>query len=194
MKEYASFNLETEIDKNELDKIIIEAKNGNEEAFEKLCRFVYGRIYSYVFYRVKHKEDAEDLTSEVVLKIVRALKNQKGNFLAWIYKIAANSLIDFYRHRKVAQEISYDDLSQESIGSKGVSPNDVLMHDKLKDALTHLTKEQADVITFRFIQELDNEEIAKIMGKSIGSVKVLQFRALRSLREYFKKKGYETKD
>ena len=70
---------------------------------------------------------------------------------------------------------------------------DILRREKIKEALTRLTKEQAEVINLKFIQEHDNEEVAIIMGKSVGAVKLLQFRALKSLKEYFRKKGYETK-
>lgn len=192
MPEISSLYSGVEFDENGLDKLLLESKYGNPEPLDKLCRYAYSRIYYYLFYRVKNKEDAEDLTSEVVLKMVKGLRNQHGNFLAWIYKIARNALIDYYRKMGRVQEISYEALSHTIPVDE--NPKEILMIDRLKEAITHLTKEQAELITLKFIQEYDNKEIAQIMGKSIGAIKVLQYRALKALREYFRKKGYEIKD
>lgn len=192
MPEISSLYSGAEIDENGLDKLLLESKYGNPVALDKLCRYAYSRIYYYLFYRVKNKEDAEDLTSEVVLKMVKGLRNQHGKFLAWIYKIARNALIDYYRKIGRVQEISYEELPAEIHGDE--NPKEILMIDRLKEAITHLTKEQAELITLKFIQEYDNKEIAQIMGKSIGAIKVLQYRALKALREHFRKKGYEIKD
>lgn len=194
MKAYPSLLLKKEINKDELSKIVEAAKSGDADALAAMCQYVYARIYSFLYYRVKHREDAEDLTSEVVLKMAKALKSQHGDFYAWIYRIARNRLIDFYRKRSVRQEASLDELPQDISDQKDSMPKDILTKDHLYEAMAHLTKEQADVITLKFIQEYDNEEVAMIMGKSIGAVKVLQFRALRALREYFRKKGYEIKN
>ncbi len=192
MPEIQSLYTEGEINDNEFNKLLIEAKNGNLEAFDKMCRSVYVKVYHYLYYRVRNKDDAEDLTSEVMIKMVKALKKQHGNFIAWIYRIARNTLIDYYRKEKTKEEISYENLSQEIPAEE--EPKEILRIDRLKEAIGHLTKEQADVITLKFIQEYDNAEIARIMGKSVGAVKVLQYRALKALRDYFRKNGYEIKD
>jgi RNA polymerase sigma-70 factor (ECF subfamily) len=188
MNESASVNIEEE----NLKKIIDKAKDGDDKAIEELCRYLYNKIYGYVFYRVKHREDAEDLTGEVVLKIIKNLKKQRGNFYAWIYKIASNAIIDYYRRKESGFEMSYEELPQELPADD--NHKEVLRVDRLKEAMANLTKEQADVITLRFIQEYGIKEVAQIMKKSVGAIKVLQFRALKSLRDYFKRKGYEIKD
>ncbi len=192
MPEMQSLYTAGEINDNESNKLLTEAKNGNLEALDKICRSVYVKVYHYLYYRVRNKDDAEDLTSEVMIKMVKALKNQHGNFIAWIYRIARNTLIDYYRKEETKEEISYENLSQEIPVEE--EPKEILRIDRLKEAITHLTKEQADVITLKFIQEYDNSEIARIMGKSVGAIKVLQYRALKALRDYFRKKGYEIKD
>jgi len=68
----------------QIPELVASAKKGDEQALSGLCQFAYKRIYPYVFYRVKHREDAEDVTAEVVLKMARSLKNQQGNFMAWL--------------------------------------------------------------------------------------------------------------
>jgi RNA polymerase sigma-70 factor (ECF subfamily) len=183
--------LNNDISAEELVRIVEDAKQNNNDALSKLCKYVYGKIFGYTYYRVRQREDAEDLTSEVILKMIKSLRNQKGNFLAWVYRIATNTVIDFYRQRSRRHEISLDELKQDIPSPE--APKDILSENRMKEALSHLTPEQADVITLKFIQEYNNDEIAKIMGKTVGAIKVLQFRALKALREYFRKEGYAAK-
>ncbi len=194
MKEYPSLLVKKEISNDELTKIIGGAKEDDANALEKLCEYVYPRIYSYIYYRVNHREDAEDLTSGVVLKVVKALKEQKGNFHAWIYRIAKNAIIDFYRRRAVRSEVSLSEIPGEVPDKSVPFSEQVFTQEKLRQGLHSLTEDQKQVILLRFIEGYSNDEVAKIMGKSVGAIKVLQFRALKSLREYFRKKGYEIKD
>lgn len=194
MKNYPSLFMRKRIRDDELKKIIEDAKKDNDDALARLSEYGYARIYTYIYYRVNHREDAEDLTSEVVLKVIKALKNQKGNFNAWIYKIASNAVIDFYRRRGVRSEVSISEMPGE-IPDKSVSfSKQILTQEKLRHGLDRLTEEQSRVIILKFIEGYSNSEIAKIMGKSVGAVKVLQFRALRALRKHFRNKGYEIKN
>jgi len=184
MKDYPSLLVKKDISKDELAKTIKDAKRGDSDTLAKLCEYVYAKIYSYIYYRVNHREDAEDLTSEVVLKVVKALKTQKGNFHAWIYKIATNAVIDFYR-RCSHSNVSLSERTYEIPDKSTNFVERVLTQDSLSKALSNLTEKQSQVVILKFIEGYRNEEIAKIIGKSIGAVKLLQFRALKSLREYF---------
>jgi RNA polymerase sigma-70 factor (ECF subfamily) len=192
MKKYPSLLLRREISDDDIALIIDNAKKDDTDSLTKLCQYVYARIYSYIFYRVKHREDAEDLTSEVILKMVKALKGQKGNFHAWIYKIATNTIIDFYRRRTTHSEVSLSELPTEIPDKSAAFSEQVLTQEKLRKALKHITDEQKHVVLLRFIEGYNNEEISKIMGKSVGAIKVLQFRALKSMKKYFERKGYKS--
>lgn len=79
-----------------LEEILKKARKLDEEALGVLTREYYPRIFRFFYYRTKTKEDAEDLTSEVFVKVVGAIRKQKGNFEAWLFKIARNLLIDYY--------------------------------------------------------------------------------------------------
>jgi len=194
MNESASLLVKREISDAELAKLIGGAKNDDAVAMEQLSRYVYPRIYRYIYYRVSHREDAEDLTSEVVLKMVQSLKKQNGNFHAWIYKIARNAVIDLYRRRAVRSEVSLSEMPGEIPDKSVAVSEDVLTKEKLRQGLLTLTEEQRQVILLKFIEGYSNDEIAKVMGKSVGAIKLLQFRALKSMRNYFRKKGHEIKD
>ncbi|KPK64351.1 hypothetical protein AMJ83_02740 [candidate division WOR_3 bacterium SM23_42] len=194
MKDYPSLHLRKDLEKYELRRFVDGAKKGDEDALSQLCVYVYSRIYSYVFYRVNQPEDAEDLTSEVVLKVIKALKNQRGNFHAWMYKIAKHALIDFYRKKAVRRELSLSDLSHDIADKSADFSRQTLTRERLRKGMQRLTEEQRQVIILRFIEGFSNSEAAEFMGKSVGAIKVLQFRALRALRDYFSRQGYEDKN
>lgn len=189
MRQFPSLLLKKDISYEELNKIIALAKTNNDDAMVELSEYVYSRVYSYVYYRVNHREDTEDLVSEIVLKVIRALPKQRGNFNAWIYKIAKNAIIDFYRRRGVRSETSLSEIPYDIPDQSTPVSEIILTKEKLRKALSILTEEQQRVIILKFIEGYTNPEIAETMGKSIGAVKLLQFRALKSLKEFFKKKG-----
>lgn len=193
MKKYPSTQLDRILTTQEVDGLVDEAKKGDEASLRTLCEYVYGKIYSYMVYRVRRPEDAEDLTSEVVLRVVKALRKQRGHFHAWIYRIAKHALIDFYRKNATRQELSLEEIPG-GIAAEGVDlARETMTRERLRRAMRELTEDQQQVIHLRFVEGYDNAEVAQIMGKSIGAVKALQFRALESLRDYFRKKGYEIK-
>ncbi|UCG29604.1 MAG: RNA polymerase sigma factor [candidate division WOR-3 bacterium] len=179
----------------ELADIVRRAKEGEDRASSDLCVYVYAHIYSYLYYRVDRAEDAEDLTSEIVVKVIQSIAKQRGNFHAWIYQIARNHLIDFYRRRAVRSEISLNDIPEQASGKSDGFSKQVLTREKLKRGLKHLTEEQRQVVILKFIEGHDNREIASIIHKSVGAVKVLQFRALKALRDYFtRREVYEAEN
>ncbi|UCD18726.1 MAG: RNA polymerase sigma factor [candidate division WOR-3 bacterium] len=191
MQDDTSILIKRDIGSEELANLIEEGKHGNDAALGRLCAYIYSHVYAFLFYRVSHQEDAEDLTSEVVLKIIKALKKQRGNFHAWMYRIAKNRLVDYYRQRAVRQEVSLTDMPQKEVVGTGDLSKQILTKEKLRKGLEKLTEEQKQVIVLKFIQGYNNQEVADIVGKSVGAVKVLQFRALRAMREYFSRRGHE---
>ena len=185
--------MKKEISREVLEETVKRARKGDDDALTQLCEYIYGRIYSFVYYRVNHREDAEDLTGDVVVKIIRSLERQKGNFHAWMYRIARNALIDFYRRRGVRKEVSLANVHNEPVDERSGIDDGMLTQDKLRQGLKELTIEQQEVIMLKFIEGYSNEEVAARLKKSVGAVKLLQFRAIRALRKYLRKKGYEIK-
>lgn len=191
MTETSSLFLRRDIGQDELNELIKQAKQDEEAAVSRLCAYTYAHVYAFLYYRVARPEDAEDLTSEVVLKIIKALKKQRGNFHAWMYRIARNRLVDFYRQRAVRAEVSINDVAPKELSKNDDFSRQIMNKEKLRKGLERLTDEQRQVVILKFIEGYANREIAEIVGKSVGAVKVLQFRALRALREYFVRRGYE---
>jgi RNA polymerase sigma-70 factor (ECF subfamily) len=166
--------------------IIERAKKLDSKAIAAVFEHYYPKIYRYFVYRVRTNEDAEDQASEVFIKVVKAIKRQSGNFEAWLYRIAKNTLTDYYRRKGVRKETAIEKIILEAIPDKKVVNNDCLAQEELKKAIGRLSDDQQEVILLKFIEGYDNAEIAEITGKTIGAVKALQFRALGSLRGLMK--------
>ncbi|MBU0561296.1 MAG: sigma-70 family RNA polymerase sigma factor [Bacteroidetes bacterium] len=169
----------------ELHQLLEKAKASDNRALGKFCEHFYSKIYRFIYYRVNSIEDAEDLTSEVCLRVVKSLHEQKGSFYAWIFRIAANMTTDYYRRRAVRSNVkSTGDLIEEMVDEKRTI-NELLEQQELRQALKHLTEEQQQVIVLKFIEGYDTNEIANLVGKSAGAVRATQFRALTVLRNLF---------
>jgi RNA polymerase sigma-70 factor (ECF subfamily) len=174
------------------EKLIIEeevlenARRLEESALSTLVKKSYPFVFRYLYYRSVTREDAEDLTSEVFVRVVNSIKNQKGYFPAWLISIAKNLLTDYYRKRGRSRETSLEEI-EEPFSDSNKDTKESLPPDDLRKMLDFLTDEQKEVIILRFIEGNTNEEVAKITNKSVGAIKALQFRALTVLREILKK-------
>ena len=164
-------------------QLVEQAKSGDGQAFSELYEACFERVYRFIFFRVTDVQAAEDLTSQVFLKAWENLGRYRphGPFLAWLYAIARNTVIDNYRTRK--QTVSLDEAMP--IAAQDAKLDDHMQFQfeiqSLQTAMQLLTQEQQEVITLRFIADYDTPQIARHMGKSEGAVRALQMRALQAL-------------
>lgn len=168
-----------------LDALVLDAKNGKTEAFEELYNSFVDQIYRYIYYRVK-KEDALDLTETVFLKVWENLKSYKVGrkyFSAWIYRIAHNAVVDHYRLRKETAELQYDIPDEKKDSDPVVFVERGIGNEVLMKAVSKLKPKYQQIVILKYINELDNSEIARIMKRSEGNLRILKFRALKSLRQ-----------
>jgi RNA polymerase sigma-70 factor, ECF subfamily len=164
-------------------EIIARFKTGDSEAFGELYDAHVKKIYDFIFYKTLHKETAEDLTSIVFTKAFTKISTfSGGSFKAWLYQIARNSVIDYYRTKK--QEKDIDDVWDLS-GDEDIERDTQarISLDKVEDYLKILPSEQRDIIIMRVWQDLPHSEIAQALEKTESAVKVAYSRAIKSLRE-----------
>lgn len=172
-------------------RLVAQAKAGDADAFGKLYDASVDRVYRYVFFRVSDAETAEDLTSQIFLKAWENLHRYKpsGPLIAWLYSIARNTVIDHYRTHK--QTVPLDEVATV-LGHDARLEERVDLHAELTSlqaAMQHLTDEQREVLTLKFLQDADTSEIARQMHKSEGAVRALQMRALQALARVMKSDG-----
>lgn len=161
---------------------------GEAEAFEVLYRRHMDAIYRYLFFRVGAETQAEDLTEDVFLKAWEALPKFKVGqqpLIHWLYRIAHNLLVDHFRKRKPLP------LSDEIItrfADPTEAPEGVVdRHEEMElitNAVRLLAEHEQQVILLRFVEGLSHRKIGNIIGKSAAASRVIQYRALKTLRAY----------
>ena len=169
---------------SEVVRLIKRAAGGNFEAFGELYNIYLERIYRYVFYQVRDKMTAEDLTEEVFLKAWKSIDTCRGKeqtFSSWLYRIAHNHVIDNLRSQR--KYLSADMEALAEVSSPELGEEGKLERQEMLEVISDLPQNQKQVIILKFIEGLGNREIGQIMGKSQGAIRVLQMRALASLRE-----------
>ena len=173
-------------------ELIKKAQRGDSQAFGDLYEYHAPAIFRYLYSHLDNRMDAEDLTVEVFLKTWQALPKyiQRGApFLAFLYRIARNTLVDHYRQNSHTESISPEDM--DGYKAEGISePVEIVSsqmeHQLILNVLGKLRLDYQSVLTLRFIGELSPEETARVMDRSVGAIRVLQHRALAALREEMK--------
>jgi RNA polymerase sigma-70 factor (ECF subfamily) len=162
--------------------LIKQAAGGNAPAFGELYKMYLDRIYRYLFYQVRDRMTAEDMTEEVFLKTWRALPRFHGDeraFTSWLYRIAHNHFVDSCRARRPELPLDENLLAADC---PEVAADGLLAGGDLDRLLSGLPAQQRQIIILKFIEGLENEEIAAVTGKSQGAVRITQMRALANLK------------
>ncbi len=147
-------------------------------------------LYRYAMRLLGDMSLAEDCVAESFARFLKALQKQRGprdHVQAYLYRIAHNWIVDRYRDREQASELS------EIIPSAGDLPEEAaakrMRQRQIRKALHSLTRDQQMVISLKYLDERSNEEIAQALKKPVGAVKSIQHRALRSLQRLLEEKS-----
>lgn len=169
---------------------IEQAQSGDAASFGRLYDHYMPPIYRFIALKVGTRQEAEDLAHEVFMSAwqkLGAYQAQGFPFSSWLYKIARNRVIDYYRTKKVHMSIDDEVLLDDDIF--GVKPGFDEALDlgldiaAIKTAMQQLTSEQREVIQLRFLDELSPAEIAKAMDKREGTIRIIQHRAIAKLKK-----------
>jgi RNA polymerase sigma-70 factor, ECF subfamily len=170
---------------------VVSSRDAN--AFGELYDLFVERVYRYLYFRAGSHPEAEDLTEQVFLKAWEAIGRYRWQgrpFLAWLYRLAHNAHIDHVRSQKPTTSLNNDDRPIElPSAAAAVELTRALDADLLGRALGELTPDQQQVIVMKFLEGLDNEQIAENLHKREGAIRALQMRALMSLRRVLEHQG-----
>lgn len=181
-------------DKQALSKL----KSHDREAFVKAYDENVDDIHRFVYFKIGNKEEANDLTSMVFLKTWNHIQNNSledsKTLRALLYKIARNTIIDYYRENGNKTPASLDDEDNKiEIIDDSIDPQEKIDSEAnlemIKNKLPLLKEEYREVIIMRFINDLTLEEISDISGKKIGNIRVIIHRALGALKELIENDG-----
>lgn len=170
--------------------LVKQAKSGDSEAFARLYDAYVERVYRFVRLRVSEEELTEDLVSQVFLKAWENLHRYKSGgspFIAWLYTIAKNLVVDHYRTQKKLVPLEEAAVLASDRGRPDEEVQTRFDLDAMRDALQFLTRDQQQVLILKYLAELPNDNIAKIMNKPEGTIRGLQMRALQTLAKFMKK-------
>ena len=166
------------------ERLAIEAAQKDPARFAVLYEDNFERVYAYVARRVRDRAEAEDLTSEVFHQALASLSRfewRGAPFAAWLFKIAANAIIDHAKRNAKEVELPESvDLSSDS--SFQEIEDEIEQRARLFKQVDLLPLDQRRVIELRFAEEKSIRDIASELGRSEGAIKQLQFRALEKLR------------
>jgi len=175
-------------------QLLEKARRNDMQAIAMIHDRYYPKIWGYVCYRISNKQICEDISADVFMRFLGQLKNTKNdiNHLGgWLLGTANHLVMDYYRdaYKKPLSDLE-NHTEMKVKGSTQEHVEHSIRVEELKSQLRNLTPEQQHVLSLRFSQEFSLEETARVMQKSVGSVKLLQHRAVESLRKQFEKKGW----
>ena len=171
------------------EKLIKDAIRGSSSAFGSLYDHYQPMIYRFVLVKTGSHEESEDITHQVFLSAwqkVRTYKHRGHPFSSWLYQIARNQIVDFYRAKK--SDFSIDAVDPEYFAAPASVSADLaakLEIEKVRRAIEQLKPDYQDVIIMRFVEDISLRETAAIMGKTEGAVKLIQHRAVKELQKMF---------
>lgn len=163
------------------------ARKLDEAALVSIYDRYHPVVYRYLYRQIGDVDTARDLAAEVFHRLLVALHAGKGprdHLVAWLYRTAHNALVDHYRRQQHRCHLSLE----EGIVADDNTPVEAAEHHllvtQLRGALQRLSPDQQQVIALKFLEGLSNEQVALIMGKSVGAIKALQHRALSTLQRH----------
>lgn len=154
------------------------------EALSEIYDRYAGKIYSYVYHRTGNGALAEDLTSDVFVRMLEAMRADRGwntSLQGWLYRIAHNLVVDHFRRASKRDGVELDERWMAS-ESYATTFEGLFHSNQLRLGMRFLTDEQQQVVILKFVEGLSNSEVADILGKTEGAIKALQHRALSALR------------
>ncbi len=179
----------------DIQDIVRLARDGSQQAYKELIEMFGSSLLGYFYRNTGRLEDSEDLLQDLFIRVIKGLKHydEREKFKFWIFRIAHNLLIDYWRKRKIKLESDIDE-SQGTFGRNisGDAPDPLSalsnkeLYDKLQDALDELPASQKEVLIMRYFSGLSFEEIADINGTPVGTLLARAHRGMQKLKTKLK--------
>jgi RNA polymerase sigma-70 factor (ECF subfamily) len=167
-------------------ELLQQAREYDGQALAKIYDRYAEPIYRYLYRYLGNAAQAEDLTSEVFLKLLNVLNTPRAprdHLQGWLYRVAHNLAMDWFRQRAKDENLVSNEVLLEEDNSPLAELEERQTRGRLRAAIRELTVDQQRVLLLRFGQGYKIAETSQLMGKSEGAVKILQHRAIRRLRK-----------
>lgn len=173
----------------QLNRLAKRMKKGDEEAARLLYHELIAKVFGFCMTRLGKKELAEDLSQEIFLKLISRIETfdpARGNFTSWFWQLARNTIVDYYRSQK-QMPYAFSDLGDEMVEEsvvgdvrKEVEHSETL--GKVREFLRLLSEEEQELFELRMIMEFSYKEIAQILGRNEGALRVQVSRLKEKIR------------
>jgi RNA polymerase sigma-70 factor, ECF subfamily len=174
---------------NDDTPLVLRAIQRDQDAFGELYDRHVVRVYRHIYYMIGNAAEAEDLTAQTFLKAWEAIDRYQvrgAPFISWLLRIAHNLGVSHLRAKRETSQL-HDGLVDDKLRRDPEwSYQQTAEEELVREAILRLRDEQRQVIILRFIEDLDYREVAEIIGKSVAAIRVIQHRALNSLRKQMK--------
>jgi len=185
-------------DELEIQRLVVACQNGETKSFGKIYDSYINAVYRYVYYRV-NQEDVEDVVEDVFVRVWENIdKYVPGEhpFSSWLFRIAHNLVVDHYR--KTRKHISLRENLPKHVIQSDDDPADwastKLNQAFVREALVELKESYQQILVLKYLSGFSNKEIADIIDLNEGNVRILQYRALKALRQILEERGLYRND
>jgi len=169
-------------------ELIALASDGDADAFGALYEKYIDQIYNYIYFRTSNVKDAEDICSRVFIRALHHIERYEDRgypFSAWLYRIAHNLVVNWYRDRERSDEISLGDqypppTMDGNVEDRIEKENET---EELLSVIHKLPEDRKELLILKHVEGLTNTEIGQIMDRTEGAIKALYHRTLESLRD-----------
>ena len=162
--------------------------------FEIFYNEYYEQVFRYIYKRIKHKEDSQDLTGDVFCSCYKNFANfdsSKSSVKTWLFVITNNRLKNYYRDRKITisiEEIAENNYITDDVVTRSMEIDN--FRNLLADAISTLQEKHQLIIVLKYFGNKKSDEIAKILNMSAVNVRVIISRTLKKINEYFVEHGW----
>ena len=182
-----------------LDTSLCRREKMTNKTFEEIYTEYHPKVLVYVNARVNNIIEAEDITSDVFVKVMSAIgtyNNEKAQLSTWIYTIATNTIRDYFRKTAVRDKLRCDnsEIFLENVLSDDCDYDEKLFEDAslelLAEALENLSEQERNIVVLHYYNELTHKKIAQKLSLSYANVRYINHQALKKIRNYFKAKEF----
>lgn len=178
------------LQKDRMDRLVARMKKGDRAAAGALYDELAPKLYGFVFSRVGSREAAEDLSQEIFIKLIERIGSfdeKKGRFTVWFWRMARNALIDHYREKKAVPFSRFEDDEVAGMAVGEIPDTDIaLAHRQLRMVVATLSPEEQELFELRFAAEMSYRDIASILERPEGALRVAALRIKQRIRRSFK--------
>lgn len=179
------------LNETDIDTYVEASKEGDKSAFAQLYDHFFDKIYRYVYFRVSI-DDVEDVVETIFIKAwsnMDRYEKKDVKFSSWLFRVAHNAVIDYRRAQRKFLPID-PRIEDESLNAAPkMRTEQSLRSEAVRNAIRSLKEPYRQLVTLKFLIGLSNSEIAEIMSQREGNIRVMQFRALKKLKQILEEKN-----